>query len=143
MTDQEIKIDDRWPKIHEPWTLEEVVDFCKAKGQLELADYVLGEPPDIPFKTDGCSLWFDCWFGLDLYPHCLVHDIWYWAGRLGDRATRKMADEQLAKAVSGRRRPIGGLLMWIGVRIGGGSWLRNRSFSWGFGRSSLVKGNRV
>ena len=136
-------MDDRWPKIHEPWTLEEVVDFCQAIRQQELADYVLGDPPDLPFKTDGCSHWVNRWFGLDLYPHCRIHDVWYWAGRPGDRATRKMADKQLAKAVSGRGRPIGAGLMWIGVRIGGGSWIRNPSFSWGFGRSSLVKVNHL
>lgn len=132
--------DQKWPKIHEPWTLDEVVEFCDSKGQGELAEYVRSDPPDLPFKTDGCSVWVDRWFGLDLYPYCLVHDIWYWAGKTDDeRVMRRKADDQLLNAVKSKGRPLGAALMWFGVRIGGGSWIKNPSFSWGFGRSSMVK----
>ena len=126
--------DNDWPAQGEPWSLDQVIDFCKANGHDDLADYILGDPPERQFVSDGCSGWVDRWFGLDLYPHCRLHDIWYWAGRPRDRKTRRKADDQLLQAISGGGRPVGVGMMWFGVRLFGGSWLKNKSFSWGFGR---------
>jgi len=82
------------------------------------------------FVGDGCTMfpdgnWGDC---------CLAHDKAYFRG--GTRAERKAADKQLFKCV----RAKGGLkhrfisdIMWLGVRIGGVSWLPT-SFRWGFGQ---------
>jgi len=79
-----------------------------------------------PFKSDGCSCfpdgnWVDC---------CIAHDKKYWVGGL--RKDRIRADAELMSCVSLKGHPVIAILMYIGVRIGGVSFLPT-SFRWGFG----------
>jgi hypothetical protein len=90
--------------------------------------------PPKPFKSDGCSLWFDAWKGVDLYPACFLHDLKYWAGYPGEDVERLIADAELMIHVA---RLMGSTamaeVMFFGVRVGGHEMFK-RSFSWGFGR---------
>jgi len=79
-----------------------------------------------PFKTDGCSMfpdhkWRDC---------CVTHDKAYWKG--GTKEQRKVADKKLYKCVKSKGYKIVAVLMYIGVRIGGVSYLPT-PWRWGFG----------
>ncbi|OQX62899.1 MAG: hypothetical protein B5M55_07590, partial [Desulfococcus sp. 4484_242] len=91
------------------------------------------DPPVIPFKSDGCSLWLDQWHGIDLYPACFLHDLKYWCGYPGEEAERLIADAELMIHIARAGAPGMAQLIFAGVRIGGHAAFR-RSFSWGFGR---------
>ena len=84
-------------------------------------------PPE--FKSDGCTLFPD-----GNYRDCCVeHDKAYYFG--GTLKERRAADDRLyecVKAKNGSHSKIIAGIMWLGVRIGGVSFLPT-SFRWGFG----------
>lgn len=87
-------------------------------------------PPD--FKGDGCSLFPDGDYG----DCCVAHDRDYYRGGTG--AERKAADKRLAQCVRAKGHKYLSRLMYIGVRIGGVSWLPT-PFRWGFGQKKVKK----
>lgn len=81
------------------------------------------------FKTDGCTLFPDG----DYRDCCVVHDLAYFHG--GTRRGRLRADNVLFRCVKNKKgwwHKIIAPMMWVGVRIGGVSFLPT-SFRWGFG----------
>jgi len=103
---------------------------------IELWAKIEKDPPKKPFKSDGCSMWFDTWKDISLYPACFLHDLKYWAGYPGEDVERLIADADLMIHVA---RLLGSTemaeTMFHGVRIGGHEIFK-RSFSWGFGRDT-------
>jgi hypothetical protein len=94
------------------------------------------DPPPEPFKSDGCSNWFDTWEGKSLYPACFLHDLKYWSGYPGEEVSRLIADAELmidvARILNSTQMVE---TMFHGVRIGGHEIFKC-SFSWGFRRIS-------
>ncbi len=91
-------------------------------------------PPD--FKSDGCTLFPD-----GKYRDCCVeHDKAYYFG--GSRKERSRADKELYKCVAAKKgwyhKAIIAPVMWVGVRIGGVSFLPT-PFRWGFGKNKPKK----
>ena len=123
------------PARGEVVSLDQIKAICEHFGLEALWEKIAQDPPDRPFKSDGCSLWFDQWKGYDLYPACFRHDLKYWAGRPGEEVERLIADAELMTEVA---RLMGSTrmaeTMFTGVRLGGGAWTRT-SFAWGFGRT--------
>ena len=114
-------------------TLAEIAVICRQYGLTDLWKKIKDDPPVIPFKSDGCSLWLDQWHGIDLYPACFLHDLKYWCGYPGEEAERLIADPELMIHIARAGAPGMAQLIFAGVRIGGHAAFR-RSFSWGFGR---------
>jgi hypothetical protein len=88
------------------------------------------------FKSDGCTLFPD-----GKYRDCCVrHDEAYYFG--GSRKERSCADKELYKCVAAKKgwyhRAIMAPVMWVGVRIGGVSFLPT-PFRWGFGKNKPKK----
>ena len=82
------------------------------------------------FKSDGCSLFPDG----DYRNCCVEHDRAYYFG--GSLRERRRADNKLFKCVAATRgfqHKIIAPVMWIGVRVGGVSFLPT-PFRWGFGQ---------
>ena len=114
---------------------EEIKAICLANGLEELWAKIEANPPDKPFKSDGCSMWFDSWNGHDYYRYCFLHDLKYWAGTPEDEARdRLVADAELMIDIAKAGDPKMAEIMFQGVRVGGHPIFK-RSFSWGFGRS--------
>ena len=89
------------------------------------------------FKSDKCSLFPDCDYG----DCCVEHDKKYYFG--GSFKERRQADIKLYKCVrrkKGFHHKIIAPLMYVGVRIGGVSWLPT-PFRWGFGKKKKPKNN--
>jgi len=124
----------RLPGRDEIVPLHHIKTLCAAFGLDALWAKIAKDPPKLPFKSDGCSLWFNKWRGYDLYPACFRHDLKYWAGYPGEDVERLVADSELMIDVA---RIMGSTkmaeTMFAGVRVGGGEWTRT-SFAWGFGR---------
>ena len=119
------------PKSGEKVSLEHITDICKYFGRDALLKRILDDPPPNPFKSDGCSMWFDSWRGIDFYPYCFLHDLEYWVG--GTNTDRLVADAQLMIDIAKAGCPQMAEIMFHGVRVGGHERFR-RTFSWGFGR---------
>lgn len=93
------------------------------------------------FITDGCTgfpdgNYLDC---------CVQHDREYYAG--GSWKARWRSDKKLFSCIAAKPKLYNKLIApiaWLGVRIGGVSWLK-ASFSWGFSRnkSYLKKVNKL
>ena len=115
--------------------LPEIKKICEAHDLMDLWAKIEKDPPPAPFKSDGCSMWFDTWKGVDLYPACFLHDLKYWCGDTGEEAERLIADAELMIDVAKAGAPKMAEIMFAGVRVGGHEALR-RSFSWGFGRQT-------
>ncbi len=113
--------------------LPEIKEICEAHGLMELWAKIEKDPPPKPFKSDGCTMWFDTWKGVDLYPACFFHDLKYWCGYPGEEAERLIADAELMIDVAKSGVPKMAEIMFAGVRVGGHESL-SRSFRWGFGR---------
>ena len=82
------------------------------------------------FKSDGCSLFPDG----DYRNCCIEHDKSYYFG--GSWRERRRADNKLFKCVAdtkGLQHKFIAPVMWLGVRVGGVSFLPT-PFRWGFGR---------
>ncbi|MCP5049591.1 MAG: hypothetical protein GY940_20645 [bacterium] len=122
------------PKKGEEVPFPKIKEICDAHRLHDLWHKIEEDPPPKPFKSDGCSMWFDHWKGVDLYPACFIHDLKYWAGQPDEDVERLVADAELMIDVA---RLLGGTgmaeTMFHGVRVGGGE-LFKCSFSWGFGR---------
>jgi hypothetical protein len=122
------------PGKGEEVSLDRIREICRHYGLKDLWAKIEKNPPATPFKSDGCSMWFDSWNGVSLYPACFLHDLKYWAGYPGEEVDRLVADAELMIDVA---RLLGATkmaeTMFHGVRIGGHE-LFKRSFSWGFGR---------
>jgi hypothetical protein len=87
------------------------------------------------FKSDKCSLFPDCDYG----DCCVEHDKTYYFG--GTSKERWRADKKLYKCVRAKKgfhHKIIAPLMFVGVRIGGVSWLPT-PFRWGFGNKKKPK----
>lgn len=86
-------------------------------------------PPE--YKSDGCTLFPD-----GNYRDCCVrHDREYFQG--GSCRDRRRSDDRLYRCVRSKKgwyNKIVAPVMWIGVRIGGVSFLPT-PFRWGFGKS--------
>ncbi len=82
-------------------------------------------PPE--FVGDGCTFFPDG----DYADCCLGHDRDYYRG--GTKAERKASDKRLQQCIRGKGHKYISKLMYFGVRLGGGSWLR-APFSWGLGQ---------
>jgi len=109
--------------------------ICEFYGLNDLWIKIEEDPPTKPFKSDGCSIWFDSWEGISMYSACFLHDLKYWAGYPGEDVERLVADAELMIDVA---RLLGTTkmaeTMFHGVRVGGHEIFK-RSFSWGFGRA--------
>jgi hypothetical protein len=78
--------------------------------------------PPHKFTTDGCSAYRDAhWRGC-----CIKHDVAYWCGA----RPRLEADGRFRACVRGESSAANAMLMYIGVRIGGGRFV---PFPWRFG----------
>jgi hypothetical protein len=124
------------PKKDEEVPVSKIREICEFYGLHELWTKIEKDPPPKPFKSDGCSMWFDSWHAISLYPACFLHDLKYWAGYPGEDVERLIADAELMIDVA---RLLGSTkmaeTMFHGVRIGGHEIFK-RSFSWGFGRAT-------
>lgn len=124
------------PKIKEEVPLSKIKEICEHYGLHDLWEKIEKDPPAKPFKSDGCSKWFDVWKGSSLYPACFIHDLKYWAGYPDESVQRLIADAELMIDVA---RILGSTemaeTMFYGVRIGGYEKFK-QSFSWGFGREA-------
>ncbi|MEO7415301.1 MAG: hypothetical protein ABIZ81_18305 [Opitutaceae bacterium] len=122
------------PKIGEEVPLPMIKKICEFYGLHTLWQKIQRDPPPRPFKSDGCTGWFDDWKGVSLYPAGFLHDLKYWAGYPGEDVERLAADAELMVDVA---RLLGSTemaeTMFHGVRLGGAEML-NTPFSWGFGR---------
>lgn len=88
------------------------------------------------FRSDGCTLFPD-----GNYRECCVsHDEDYYFGGSGKERWR--SDKRLYKCVKAKRgwqNKIAAPIMWIGVRVGGVSFLPT-PFRWGFGKNKDKSG---
>lgn len=127
------------PALGEEVPLSRIKEICGFYGLRELWRKIERDPPGRPFKSDGCTGWFDDWKGVSLYPAGFLHDLKYWAGYPGEEVQRLMADAELMTDVA---RLLGtsdmAETMFHGVRLGGSEKFKT-SFSWGFGRKPLEK----
>lgn len=124
------------PKKSEEVPLSKIKEICGSYGLHDLWSKIEKDPPQKPFKSDGCSMWVDSWNGIKLYPACFLHDLKYWAGYPGEDVERLVADAELMIDVArllGRTEMAE--TMFHGVRIGGHEIFK-RSFSWGYGRTT-------
>lgn len=87
------------------------------------------------FQSDGCTLFPDG----DYRNCCVEHDRAYFAG--GPIKERRRADNRLYRCVAssgGQNKKFIASMMWIGVRVGGVSFLPT-PFRWGFGKPYFRK----
>ena len=90
------------------------------------------------FKSDGCSLFPDG----NYRDCCVVHDKDYYKG--GSCKERSESDKRLYRCVKNKKgwyNKIVAPVMWIGVRIGGVSFLPT-PFRWGFGKDRQKKAKK-
>ena len=80
------------------------------------------------FVSDGCSMFPDG----DYRDCCVVHDKAYYFG--GTRSERLAADNKLYQCVRSKGHKYIAPTMWLGVRLGGVSFLPT-TFRWGFGNN--------
>lgn len=123
------------PTLGEEVALPKIKEICEFYGLHELWRKIERDPPQRPFKSDGCTGWFDDWQGVSLYPAGFLHDLKYWAGYPGEEVERLVADAELMIDVA---RLLGSTqmaeTMFHGVRVGGSEKLKT-PFAWGFGRA--------
>ncbi|ACB74360.1 hypothetical protein [Opitutus terrae] len=126
------------PPLGEEVPLPKIRQICEHYGLHQLWRKIEADPPPRPFRSDGCTGWFDDWKGVSLYPAGFLHDLKYWAGYPGEEVERLVADAELMIDVA---RLLGSTemaeTMFHGVRLGGSDKF-NASFSWGFGRRPLA-----
>jgi hypothetical protein len=126
------------PALGEEVPVSRIKEICAFYGLHALWLKIEKDPPPRPFKSDGCTGWFDDWQGVSLYPAGFLHDLKYWAGYPGEDVERLVADAELMIDVA---RLLGSTpmaeTMFHGVRIGGDEKFK-ASFSWGFGRVPLA-----
>lgn len=126
------------PQKGEEVPLPKIKEICGHFGLEELWAKIAKDPPPQPFRSDGCSLWFDIWHGVNLYPACFLHDLKYWAGYPGEDVDRLIADAELMIDVARLLQDtVMAEIMFHGVRVGGHERFK-RAFSWGFGRQPAL-----
>ena len=76
------------PKLGEEVPLSRIKEICAHYGLHALWAKIEKDPPAQPFKSDGCTGWFDDWRGVSLYPAGFMHDLKYWAGYPGEDVER-------------------------------------------------------
>ena len=118
-------------------SLEEIERLCVAKGLPRLWQRIHDDPPPKPFKSDGCTAFFNQIVNIDIYPACFFHDLKYWAGfpnlSPGELLERFRADAELMVDVANLGTDFFlAETIFRGVRTGGGPM--SLPFSWGFGR---------
>lgn len=122
------------PPLGEEVPLPRIKEICAFYGLADLWRKIERDPPVRPFKSDGCTGWFDDWKGVSLYSAGFLHDLKYWAGYPGEDVERLVADAELMVDVA---RLLGSTTMaetmFHGVRVGGTEKLKT-GFQWGFGR---------
>jgi hypothetical protein len=122
------------PKLGEEVPLPRIKEICAHYGLAALWAKIEKDPPPRPFKSDGCTGWFDDWRGVSLYPAGFLHDLKYWAGYPGEEVERLVADAELMTDVAKLLKSTTmAETMFHGVRVGGAEQLQT-PFSWGFGR---------
>ncbi len=125
------------PPLGEEVPLTRIKEICAFYRLHALWQKIERDPPVRPFKSDGCTGWFDEWNGVSLYPAGFLHDLKYWAGYPNEDVERLVADAELMIDVA---RLLGSTkmaeTMFHGVRVGGTDALKT-PFSWGFGRKPL------
>lgn len=133
------------PKKNEIVSIDVIEEICAEHGLLKLWAKIKADPPEKPFKSDGCSMWPDSFKSeftgekVSIYDCCFLHDLAYWSGWPEKDNPREQIDRFIADAalVCGVVKATGraelGETMWLGIRAGGVGWLR-LPFSWGFGR---------
>ena len=122
------------PRHNEEVSTEQLKAIIRHYGLDDIWALIDTQPPELPFKSDGCSIWPDTWFkGKDLYEGCFIHDLFYWSGIPGDRMGRLKADIWLMMWVAENASIELAETMFNGVRVGGGE-LVNTPWRWGFGR---------
>ena len=127
------------PGINEVVPLEKIREVCEHYGLAALWEKIERDPPGRPFRSDGCTGWFNEWNGVSLYPACFLHDLKYWAGRPDEEVERLVADAELMIDVARLLHSTQmAETMFHGVRVGGHPGFRC-SFSWGFGRAPQRK----
>ena len=127
------------PGLGEEVPLPRIKEICAFYGLHDLWRKIERDPPARPFKSDGCTGWFDDWKGVSLYPAGFLHDLKYWAGYPGEDVERLVADAELMIDVARLLNSTAmAETMFHGVRLGGSEKL-NAAFSWGFGRKPLEK----
>jgi hypothetical protein len=88
-----------------------------------------GELPTRPFTSDGCTL-SPNW---NVFHCCVEHDMDYWCG--GTKEERKNSDFIFRQCVQ-EQSDTASLFYWIGVRVGGISYLPT-PWRWGYGHKFL------
>ena len=125
------------PPMGEVVPLSRIKEICAAYGMMDLWRKIERDPPVRPFKSDGCSGWFNEWKGISIYQAGFLHDLKYWAGYPGEEVERLVADAELMNDVARLLKSTAmAETMFHGVRMGGTDKL-NATFSWGFGRQLL------
>jgi hypothetical protein len=125
------------PVLGEEVPIDRIKVICAFYGLHELWRKIERDPPIRPFKSDGCSTWFNQWKGVSLYPAAFLHDLKYWAGYPSEDVERLVADAELMIDVARLLDSTSmAETMFHGVRVGGTDAL-NTPFSWGFGRKPL------
>ncbi len=123
------------PAINTEVPLARIREICLHYGLHRLWRKIASDPPPRPFKSDGCTGWFDEWKGVSLYPAGFLHDLKYWAGYPGEEVERLAADAEFMLDVARvLQSTTMAETMFHGVRVGGHEQLQ-ASFSWGFGRA--------
>lgn len=125
----------RLPELNTQVSMPEIQEICSHYGLMDLWSQIESNPPNIPFSSDGCSVWPDTWLkGEDLYEGCFIHDLYYWSGIPGDDMGRLKADVWLMMWVAEHVSIKLGEAMFNGVRVGGNSNI-DTPWRWGFGRT--------
>lgn len=115
--------------------LAQIEAICRDYGLSDLWNKIKNDPPPKPFKSDGCSLWFDSWEGIDFYPASFFHDLKYGYGYSGKSPERLIADAELMVDIARAGAPKMAEIRFAEVRVGGHEDLK-RSCSWGFGQQT-------
>lgn len=125
----------RLPEPNTPVSMSKIQEICRHYGLTDLWSLIESNPPDIPFRSDGCSVWPDTWLkGENLYEGCFIHDLYYWSGFPDDDMGRLKADVWLMMWVAENVSIELGEAMFNGVRVGGSSNI-DTPWRWGFGRN--------
>ena len=85
-----------------------------------------GAGPPRPFKTDGCT----CWWNDGWAACCVEHDIRYWCGGPGE--LRGTVDAELRRCVGADHSEVVAFLMYLGTRLFAASWVP-AGWRWGYG----------
>lgn len=122
-------------EVGREYSITEVRNICLADELFDVVYILDHDPPDKPFKSDGCSCCPELWNGVLITPYCVAHDLRYWCGLPGDEAARFQADVRLMELVAKATQDyVFAAGMFNAVRIGGREGT-GASYQWGYGRS--------